>query len=448
MPYDIIVGRTVSDKKKFGDKGTIFLGRHYVKMGQTVSLSSNIRMDVARSHVVLISGKRGSGKSYTLGVMAEEMSSLPEEVSKNLGILMFDTMGIFWTMKYANQKEEDLLAGWNEIPRKLDTVDVFTPIGYASEYKKRKIPVDFPFSIKTSELNAGDWANVFNLDLMKPIGILIEKIIGEFQEQKKEYDVVDIIKTIEKDTTIDRTTKDAAINLFGSTKGWGLFSKKGTEIKDLIRPGRVSVLDISCYSHMAGSWGIKNLVTGLVSKKLLLERMTARKIEEIKTIEAGTSYLGFETKRKSKEEMPMVWLMIDEAHEFLPKEGKTAASDALIQLLREGRQPGISMVLATQQPGEIHKDVITQSDIVISHRLTAKKDITALNDMMQTYMLSDVQTYMNNLPRMKGSAIVLDDNSERIFPMNVRPRFTWHGGEAPSAVIAKRREVEELGLDV
>ena len=70
MAYDIIVGRTASDKKKFGDRGTIFLGRHYVKMGQTVSLSSNIRMDVARSHVVLVSGKRGSGKSYTLGVMA------------------------------------------------------------------------------------------------------------------------------------------------------------------------------------------------------------------------------------------------------------------------------------------------------------------------------------------------------------------------------------------
>ena len=265
---------------------------------------------------------------------------------------------------------------------------------------------------------------------------------------KKEYDVLDVIQLIEKDSTIDKTTKDATINLFESTKGWGLFSKEGTEIKDLIRPGRVSVLDISCYSHIAGSWGIKNLVTGLIAKKLLLERMTARKIEEIKAIETGTSYLGFEKEKKRKEQMPLVWLMLDEAHEFLPKEGKTAASDALIQLLREGRQPGISMILATQQPGEIHKDVITQSDIVISHRLTAKKDITALNDMMQTYMLSDVQTYMNNLPRMKGSAIVLDDNSERIFPMNVRPRFTWHGGEAPSALKAKRKELEELGLEL
>jgi hypothetical protein len=113
---------------------------------------------------------------------------------------------------------------------------------------------------------------------------------------------------------------------------------------------------------------------------------------------------------------------------------KTPATDSLIQLLREGRQPGISMVLATQQPGVIHRDVMTQSDIVISHRLTNKDDITALNTMMQTYMLEGISKTMNSLPSLKGSAILLDDNSERLYPIRIRPRFTWHGGEAPKAV--------------
>ena len=44
---------------------------------------------------------------------------------------------------------------------------------------------------------------------------------------------------------------------------------------------------------------------------------------------------------------------------------------------------------------------------------------------------------MNDLPSLKGSAIILDDNSERIYPMRIHPRFTWHGGEAP---IAMKRE--------
>ncbi len=446
MDRNVVLGRTEGDRRKFGDKAAIFLGRHYVKMGQATSLSSNILLDVAKSHVILVSGKRGSGKSYTLSVIAEEISNLPEEVSQNLSVIMFDTMGVFWTMKYANEKEERLLSKWGMRPEKLDTVDVYIPEGYFEEYKKKGILGDYPFAIKTSELNAGDWANVFGLNLMDPIGVMIEKVVSGLQERRASYDIDDIVKNIERDKTFEKSVRDAAINLFSASKSWGLFKKKGTEIKDLLKRGRVSVLDTSCYSHVSGAWGIKTLVTGLVSRKLLVERMAARKLEELKNIKAGSSLLGLGDEEKSREEMPLVWLLIDEAHEFLPKEGSTAASDALVQLLREGRQPGISMILATQQPGEIHKDVLTQSDIVISHRVTARKDVEALNSIMQTYLLSDVQKYLNNLPRAKGAAIILDDNSERIYPMQVRPKFTWHGGDAPSAYHPKRRDLIDLGL--
>ena len=446
MPHNIVIGRTVKDKKKFGENATIFLGRHYVKMEQTVSLSSNIRMDVARTHVVLIDGKRGSGKSYTLGVIAEEMTNLPEEVSENLAILIFDTMGIFWTMKHPNQREETLLTGWNLKPEKLKNIDVYIPQGYFKEYKKKGILADYPLSIKTSELDAGDWASVFGIDLMDPMGVAVEKGLSLLEDSKKKYGILDIINVINSDKTIEKNVKDAVINRFLAAETWGLFSKTGTEIKDLVKGGRVGIVDISAYSHMAGSWGIKNLVVGLISKKLLNERIIARKIEELKEIEAGTSFFGFEKSIDEKDKMPLVWILIDEAHEFLPREGKTGATDALVQLLREGRQPGISLVLATQQPGEIHKDVITQSDIVISHRITAKKDIDALNNMMQTYVSANIQKHINDLPRMKGSALILDDNSERIYPMNVRPRVTWHGGESPTSIHPKAKELLDLGL--
>ena len=107
MPYNIVIGRDDADKKIFGEKGLIFLGKGYVKMGQYTSLSNPILMDVARSHVILISGKRGSGKSYSIGVIAEELSNLPPETAKNIAPLIFDTMGIFWTMKYENEKEKE-----------------------------------------------------------------------------------------------------------------------------------------------------------------------------------------------------------------------------------------------------------------------------------------------------------------------------------------------------
>jgi hypothetical protein len=122
----------------------------------------------------------------------------------------------------------------------------------------------------------------------------------------------------------------------------------------------------------------------------------------------------------------------------LPNKGKTAASDALITILREGRQPGISLILATQQPGKIHTDVMTQADVVLSHRLTAKIDTEALGTIMQSYMREGLDKQLNNLPRVKGAGIIFDDTNERLYPMKIRPRFTWHGGEAPNAMKEKK----------
>ncbi len=441
MPREIIIGRTASDKERFGKKGLVYLGKHFVKMGQTTSLSSKILMDIARSHVVLIAGKRGSGKSYTLGVLAEEISTMDPEVSQNIAVLIFDTMGIFWTMAYRNEKETELLRKWQLEAQKIP-VKIFVPFGYYKKYKDRGIPVNKSFALKPSEINAGDWVITFGLDFTDPIAVVIERNIAQLEDmiegkRIKDYDIDSIITLIKKDKTASKESRDAAISLFEGAKTWGLFATKkqeGTIIRELINAGETTIIDLSCYSSI-GTFNVRALVIGLLSKKLFNERMEARKNEEIQAVRHGLDYLQY----KEKRELPMIWILIDEGHEFLPKTGKTAATDALIQLLREGRQPGISVVLATQQPGQIHHDVMTQSDIVISHRVTARPDIEALNMIMQTYLLADIKTYLDNLPRVKGSAIILDDNSERIYPMRVRARFTWHGGEAPTAVKVKKR---------
>jgi len=211
-----------------------------------------------------------------------------------------------------------------------------------------------------------------------------------------------------------------------------VFSKEGTPIRDLAKGGQITILDVSCYATMPGGWKIKSLVIGIVAMRLFVERMIARKTEEFGDIKGAMHYLT--EKAPTKKKLPMIWLVIDEAHEFLPVTGKTAASAALITILREGRQPGVSLILATQQPGKIHTDVMTQSDILISHRITAKLDVDALGKLMQSYLREGLDKALNNLPRVKGAGILVDDTNERMYPMRVRPRFTWHGGEAPNAM--------------
>ena len=435
MPYDIITGRNSSDKKNFENRGLAYIGKGFVQMGQYTSLSNKIFMDVIRSHVVLVAGKRGSGKSYTLGVLAEELSNLPKEVSQNIASLMFDTMGIYWTMKYPNEKDKELLHEWGLKPKNLK-VKIFVPYGFYDEYTKKGIPADEKFALDVVEMTAEDWILTFGLDIINPVAVLIERTIAKLN-QKKSFDIEDIIKEIEKDEKTEREIKNAASALFEAANTWGIFSKKGispTKITHLVTAGTTTVLDLSIYNSV-GSFNVRALVISLISRKLFNQRMSARKKEEIEAVSKGLDMSYY----SEKKETPLIWMFIDEAHEFLPLEGKTIATDALTQLLREGRQPGISLVLATQQPGQIHKDVMTQSDIVISHRVTSATDLEALNRIMQSYLLESIRQYMDELPSLNGSAIILDDNSERIYPMRIRPRFTWHGGEAPTALRVEKK---------
>ncbi len=429
MPFDVIIGRNESDKKIFGKRGLAYIGKTYVTMGNYTSLSNPIYMDIARSHVILISGKRGSGKSYTLGAIAEALSTLNVEESGNIAPLIFDTMGIFWTMKYKNEKDQELLNEWG-LKAKNIPIKVFAPFGHYQKYREKGIEVDAEFAIKISELEPMDWVTLFELNFTNPIAVVIESAISELRETKKSFSFNDINHLIKQVENAGQETKNSAMALFDAAKTWKVFDETtGTSVRELISAGQTTVIDLSMYASL-GTFNVRALIIGLVSKKIFNERMIARKDEEIQAIQNRVNYSNYNVVR----EMPLVWILIDEAHEFLPREGKTPATDALIQLLREGRQPGISIIMATQQPGKIHTDAMSQSDIVLSHRVTAKLDVNALNDITQSYLYKTISSKLDELPRLKGSAIILDDNSERIYPMRIRPRFTWHGGEAPTAI--------------
>ncbi len=389
-------------------------------------------MDIARSHVILVAGKRGSGKSYSLGVIAEELATLPSEVAPNIASLIFDTMGIFWAMKYKNDKETSALSEWGLETRQIP-LRVFIPYGKASEYTARNIPFDEQFALRASELAAEDWLSTFNLQMTSPEGVLITSAITQLGRRMKQFTLHDVRSEINAIPDTTHEARNTVHALFEAAASWGIFAQQdGTEITDLIKGGQTTILDLSAYSSI-GAFNVRALLIGLVSRKLFEQRMAARKKEELQSVHHGQDYLSYNPSR----EMPLVWLFIDEAQEFLPRDTKTPATEALVQLLREGRQPGISLVLATQQPGKIHTDVMTQSDIVLSHRVTSEQDVKALNEIMQSYVYSTIQRKMDELPSAKGSAIILDDNSERIYSMRIRPRFTWHGGESPSAVKAE-----------
>lgn len=416
--YEIIIGRDPEDIEKYGKEGTIFIGKHLVGEGEAAHLTNNIRMDVARPHVVLIAGKRGTGKSYSLGVIVEEISQLPREIKQNLSVLIVDTMGVFWSMKNPNERDIELISKWGIQPKGFD-VSVIVPEGQKKKYDDMDIPYDVSFTIRPSELTAQDWSLVFGFKLTDTFGILLERILKRLNG---EYTIDDIISMIEVDEKSERIERLALMNKFEASKAWGIFGS-GSGIDSMIQSGKISVLDLS---YFGGGSPISALLLGIINNKIYESRIAARRIEE-------QALMSGENKRVS----PLTWIIIDEAHVFIPSDSTTPASDSLRVLLRQGRQPGIGLVLATQRPYKLHEDAFSQADILISHRVTAKQDVDSLSAIMQTYLISDIKKLLDSLPRLKGTALILDDNSERIYTTRIRPRQSWHAGGTPTALKEK-----------
>jgi len=137
-----------------------------------------------------------------------------------------------------------------------------------------------------------------------------------------------------------------------------------------------------------------------------------------------------------KDGIPLVWMFIDEARLFLPKAGVTPATGILVnEWLRQGRQPGLSIIFSTQRPAALHPDVMSQSDVFICHRLTAQDDINVLETVRPTYMREGIGDSLKKMGAEKGVALIVDDNSESAHIVQMRPRKSWHGGDEPNALI-------------
>ncbi|MCW1292291.1 MAG: DUF853 family protein, partial [Candidatus Parvarchaeota archaeon] len=268
---------------------------------------------------------------------------------------------------------------------------------------------------------------IFNFSLNDEYGIAISQALQPLKESHSKYDIDDIIESA-KSLPISAITKEAIIQRFQTAKMWGVFDKEGTNIEEILTPARINVLDVSLYSHALGAFNLRSLVVGLLAKDILETRIIARREEE------KSDVISQFTSIANKRRIPIVWMFIDEVHEFIPNDAVTAATAPLSRVIKEGRQPGIGLIVATQQPGKLNTDVITQADIIISHHITAEIDIKALNAVMQTYLSTQIRDLVVDLPRLPGAAIVLDDNSERIYQVQIIPRRTWHGGSTPTAI--------------
>lgn len=416
MPYETVVGRTKEDIEKLGIKASGYIGRHIVGTGEDAHLTTKVFIDLFKPHVILICGKRGGGKSYSAATIIEEILSLEKEYSEKIACVIFDPVGIYWSMKFPNEQQANLVREWNLEQKGFDNVKVYVPLELKEIYEKAGIPVDYTISISPKEFSPDDWALAFNLERTSQEAVGLERNFNELITEK-DFDIDDFITKIKDDKMVGQEVKNVLINFLEVVKSWGIFSKEGMKIEDIVKANQASVIDLSRVKGEA--WGLRNLIAAWITRQTYRERVLARKEEELARVE----------RREPKKVFPLTWIIAEEAHNFCPSDRTTVSTEALLTIAKQGREPGISLIVITQMPNKIHQDILSQSDIVISFRLTSKDDLDALHRVYQSYMPEELEKLINNLPRyIIGSAVILDDTREKVFSVTIRPRESHHAG--------------------
>ena len=381
-------------------------------LGRDRESEEPLYVDDSHSRAVLICGKRGSGKSYTMGVFLEELIREEGRI-----VIALDPMRNFHTMVLPNLDQEEMLWDWGINPsgvpvRLLVPGDPIRRYGreIVEAFKKRNVEV------RSLRVNPGDlmpetWLDLFDLDMTKPMGIALYRAVYKLRgKYDKDFYMSEIIEEVKRSSRASESTIEALLlRLETAANEWDIFSTRYHELSEVFAMGVVNVIDLGALE--ISRFGLRNLIALLITRDLFRKRRDARLKEE----------LGLTT------EVPKVWLAIDEAQEFVPSGRTSLAKETLIQWVKEGRQPGLSLIVASQQPSAIDSELLSQCDLILAHKVTNMEDVLSLNKLSHDYMSRELSQYMRQLMRI-GEAVMVDDEKETVSIVQVRPRRSKHGG--------------------
>jgi len=344
-------------------------------IGETVSGTPTqimLKRESIQRHM-FICGTTGSGKSYAMGVIAEEL------VRHGLPIIFIDTQD-----EYSNLVKA--LGGKEVIPGKSFTIRI-------SSLTESELLDLLPDAIKQSPLQCD----------------IVVKAFGELQttmvnDNAPHFTLDDLLAKIEevgpeliaKQGDVPRVI-DAAKRRTGTLRSYRIFGK-GVKWSELVIP----CLAINC----------KQLTS------IQLQSVATATLRELQNL-------------RLKGEIPPYVIVIDEAHLFVPQGEGSACKQIIREGVRIGRHHGICMVLLTQSPVDIDKSVIRQCNT----RLVFALEPDQL-DAIRGVKSDASEEMLRALPKMPRGTCLLSGTYESVkhtIPVKIRQRRTpdSEGGSTP-----------------
>lgn len=426
----IVVGQNNSEN---GSRAAMLLGSVCELSTAKSRLNWGVWLDAEFPHVILIAGKRGSGKSYDLGIIAEGLcatgDSLIAQGTDDFAMILFDTQSQFWTLaEHAgmNRRQKELIDKWNIADNSLKRPTIYRPRGTPAIG-----PHEVEFALRPSDLEATDWVVLCGLERFTAMGQCLYKARGAMPDVFSVYKMIDWLRSDEAANEHGENTREAVRWRLEAQASTSLFDENAEDI--CTRLGGVGAKGVVQLADLDDE--VKAVIVAVIMRKLINWAGPAQRRRK------RASISDEELSHGENEVAPRIWTLIDEAHLICPSNGRTAARPVVVDYVKRGRDAGLSLVLATQQPSAIDTSAISQSDILVVHKLTIDADISSATERMPSRSPRTVQrgqtgtSYgdIGELARdlVSGQSLLADAESNRAFVLQSRPRVTPHGGGEP-----------------
>lgn len=335
-----------------------------LELGKVEHHDLTVRINLTRllqKHLAIMA-QSGSGKSHLSSILMEELVDRPRDMGR-IGIVVIDIHG-----EYTSFAEDDNYK---------DRVEVI-------EGNQVKIPVSDLSAYELSEF-IPKISSAQRRDLNRIVGRL-------WEERKGNYDFQAIIAEIENSGIRD-ATKQALESWIADLEATGLFSSVAyPSIKNLVKPGMASVIDLSNVSGLRN----KQIIVTYLSRKLFAMR--------------------------KKNQVPPYVEIIEEAHNFVPEGTRQEAAIArhiLETIAREGRKFYASLCLISQRPVHLSTTVLSQCNTNIILRVTNPYDLEHIGQSCEGITNETLQSITS---LQVGEALVIGEAVNHPVFLKVRDR--------------------------
>jgi len=396
----------ILNRRQPHEVGSAHIGSLLLREANAVPIALDVK-ELVSTHMAILAGT-GSGKSYTAGVLIEELL-LPQN---RAAVLIFDPHGEYGTL--TEMRGHPAFAAAD---------------GYAP---KVKVMTPEDVRIRVSSL---DYYDILALlpEMSDRQQAMLSKAFRILQSHRKgdyRWGIQDLIAAVrEADVQVDEDGNEKAGSSAPALE-WKLEKIERSNYfhtlehtvspKELFEPGQVTVLQMNEINQEE-----QQVICAAVLRQANHARMSTQK-ELISP--QDENYLPYP-----------VFILIEEAHRFAPAHEPSRCKSVLRTILSEGRKFGLGMGLITQRPGKLDADVLSQCMSQFLMRIVNPVDQESLKYGVE----AAGRDLLKELPALtKGQIIISGACVNTPVLCKVRQRLTKHGGETLDAPALWQRHFE------